>query len=177
MTYRSHLLTRQALKILLNKKITGFKPLKPKLHWDLTLNMVFRCNILYFVALIMFMDGLFLDNGFRTWFSYFIISIAVVVVSLVFLFLVLSFYYYFIILFYYYYYYHYYIFIKFVLIFCGYGYFFVKLLGSPIIYVRDICLLVYVTFNIRKFSMAFFIALPWILLSYLLIVLSYKISL
>ena len=52
-----------------------------------------------------------------------------------------------------------------------------KLLGSPIVYVCDICLPVYVTFNIRKFSMAFFIALPWILLSFLLIVLTYKISL
>ena len=38
-------------------------------------------------------------------------------------------------------------FIKFVLIFCGYfRYFFAKSLGSPIIYVRDICLPVYVTF-------------------------------
>ena len=56
-------------------------------------------------------------------------------------------------------------------IFCGYvRYFFVKLLGSPIICIHDICLPVYVSFNIPKFSIAFFIALPWILLSYLLIV-------
>ena len=40
------------------------------------------------------------------------------------------------------------------------GYFSVKLLVSPIIYVRDGCLPVYATF---------IIALPWILLSYLLI--------
>ena len=55
-----------------------------------------RCNSLYFVSLILFMDGLFLDNDFRTRFPYFIIPIAVVAVSLVLLFLVLSFYYYFI---------------------------------------------------------------------------------
>ena len=55
-----------------------FKPLQPKLHWDITLKMVFRCNSLYFASLIIFMDRLFLDNGFRTRFPYFIIRIAVV---------------------------------------------------------------------------------------------------
>ena len=60
------------------------------------LKMVFRCNSLYFASLIIFMDGLFLDNDFRKRFPYFIIPIAVVAVSLVLLFLVLSFYYYFI---------------------------------------------------------------------------------
>ena len=55
-----------------------------------------RCNSLYFVSLILFMDGSFLDNDFRKRFPYFIIPIAVVAVSLVLLFLVLSFYYYFI---------------------------------------------------------------------------------
>ena len=43
------------------------------------------------------------------------------------------------------------------------GYFSVKLLVSPIIYVCDICLL-------DHFMLLFIIALPWILLSYLLIV-------
>ena len=97
MTYRSHLLIRQTLKILLNDKISGFKPLKPKLHWNLTLKMVFRCNSLHFAPLIIFVDGLFLDNDFSTRFPYFIISIAVVV-YLVLLFLVLPFCYYFIFL-------------------------------------------------------------------------------
>ena len=88
--YRSHLLIRQTLKILLNEKISGFKQ---KLHWDLMLKMVFRCNSLYFVSLIVFMDGLFLDNDFRTLFSYFIIPIAVVDVLLVLLLFILPFYY------------------------------------------------------------------------------------
>ena len=96
MMYRSHLLIRQTRKILLNEKISGFKPLKPKLHWDLKFKMVFRCNSLFFASLIIFMDGLFLDNDFRTRFPYFIIAIAVVAVSLVLLVLVLLFYYYFI---------------------------------------------------------------------------------
>ena len=68
MTYLSHLLIRQTLKILLNEKITGFTPLKPKHHWDLMLKMVFRRNSSYFASLIMFMDGLYLDNDFRTQF-------------------------------------------------------------------------------------------------------------
>ena len=96
MMYRSHLLIRQTRKILLNEKISGFKPLKPKLHWDLKFKMVFRCNSLFFASLIIFMDGLFLDNDFRTRFPYFIIAIAVVAVSLVLLVLVLLVYYYFI---------------------------------------------------------------------------------
>ena len=78
----SHLLIRHTLKILLNEKISGFRPLKPKLHQYSTLKMVFRSNSLYFAPLIIFMDGLFLDNDFRTRFPYFIISIAVVSVSL-----------------------------------------------------------------------------------------------
>ena len=75
----SYLLIRQTLKILLKEKIIGFKPLKPKLHCDLTLKMVFRCSILYFVSLIIFIDVLFLDN-IRTQFSYFVISIVAVAV-------------------------------------------------------------------------------------------------
>ena len=135
--------------------------------------MVFRCYILYFASLIMFMYGLFLDNDFRTRFPYFIISIAVVVVvSLVLLLLVLLSYY-FIILFYYYhyyyyYYYYYYIFIKVVLLFCGYvRHFFVKILGSHTSFVLDICLPVSLTFNIRKFSIAFFmLCIAYYFLSY-----------
>ena len=65
MTYLSHLI-RQTLKILLNEKITEFKPIKAKYHWDLMLKMVFRRNSLYFASLIMFMDGLYLGNDFRT---------------------------------------------------------------------------------------------------------------
>ena len=117
------------------------------------------------------MYGIFLDNDFRTRFPYFIISIAVVVVvSLVLLLLVLLSYY-FIILFYYYhyyYYYYYYILIKVVLIFCGYvRYFFVKILGSHTSFVLDICLPVSLTFNIRKFSIAFFmLCIAYYFLSY-----------
>ena len=40
--------------------------LKTKAPWDLMLKIVFRCNILYFASLLVFMDGLFLDNDFRT---------------------------------------------------------------------------------------------------------------
>ena len=61
----SHLLTRQTLRILLNKKITGFSPLKPKQHWDLMLKMAFRRNLLYFASLVKFMDVLYLDSGFQ----------------------------------------------------------------------------------------------------------------
>ena len=68
MTYVSHLSIRQTLKILLNEKITGFTTLKPKYHWDLMLKMVFRRSSLYFASLVMFMDKLYLDNGFRTQF-------------------------------------------------------------------------------------------------------------
>ena len=131
MTYLSHLLIRQTLRI--NKKTTRFTTLKPKRQWDLMLKMVFRQNLLYFASRIMFMDGLYLDNDFRTLFlSCFIISVAVLSG-----FVILSFghYYYY----YYYHYYYYYIFIKFVLILCGYVmWYFVKLLGILIVYVRDV---------------------------------------
>ena len=60
--------------------------------------MVIWSNILYFMLLAIFMNGLFLDNDFWIRSPYIIISIAVAVVSLVLLFLVLSFYYYFIFL-------------------------------------------------------------------------------
>ena len=106
MTYWSYLLIRQTLKILLNEKITEFKPLKPKLHRNLTLKIVFRCYVLHFASLIMIMDRLFLDNDFRAQFPYFIISIADVIVSLVLLLLLLSVYYCFIISFYFYCYYY-----------------------------------------------------------------------
>ena len=61
----SHLSIRQTLRILLNEKITGFIHFKPKHHWDLMLKMVFRHNDRF---LIMFMDGLYLDNDFPTLF-------------------------------------------------------------------------------------------------------------
>ena len=73
MTYLSHLLIKQTLQILLNERITGFTPLKPKHHWDLLLKMVFRQNLLYFASLITFMDGLYLDNDFRTRFLRFLL--------------------------------------------------------------------------------------------------------
>ena len=58
----------QTLKILLNEKITGFTPLKPKHHWDLMFKIVFRRNSLNFASRITFMDGLFFNNDFRAQF-------------------------------------------------------------------------------------------------------------
>ena len=110
--------------------------------------MVFRCNSLYFALLIIFMDGLLLDNDFRTRFSSFVFHLFVGVVVFGFAILLLP---YFFLLF---------LIslllllllslllplllliIKYVLVFYGY----VKLLVSPIIYVRDRCLPVYATF-------------------------------
>ena len=40
--------------------------LKTKHHWDLMLKMIFRQNSSYFKLLIILMDGLYLDNYFRT---------------------------------------------------------------------------------------------------------------
>ena len=57
---------RQTLKILLNDKITRFTPLKAKHRWDIMLKMVFRRHLLYFASLIMFRDGLYLENDFLT---------------------------------------------------------------------------------------------------------------
>ena len=139
MTYLSHSLIRQTIRILLNEKITVFTHLKPKHHWDLVLKMVFRQNSLYFVSLIMFMDGLYLDNDFWDiisylllfllllllfwgcccpfWFRYFINMIIIV--------------------------FHYIC----VLILCGFGsYYFLRLLGIPIIYVCGVCIPFYVIF-------------------------------
>ena len=49
--------------------------------------------------------------------------------------------------------------LKFFLIICGYvRYYFVKILDSPIIYVHDVCIPFYVTFNMYNFSIAFIIA-------------------
>ena len=156
MTYLSHSLRRQTLKILLNKKIAGFTPLKPKHHWNLMLKMVFRRNSLHFESLIMFMDGLYLDNDFRTRFLRFYYFWCYCYCLLVFLllFLVLLFHFIIIIIF---------ILIlitllliliiiiyslNFFLILCGYvRYYFVKLLDSPIIYVHDVCIPFYVIFN------------------------------
>ena len=41
---------------------------KPKHHWHLMLKMVFSHKLLYFAAMIIFMDGLYLNNNFRTLF-------------------------------------------------------------------------------------------------------------
>ena len=82
---------------------------KSLLGLNLMLQMVIRRNSLYFASLIMFMDGLYLNNDFRTRLLSFIISIAIVVVCWCFWFC------YFVC--FYYYYYYYYIFIKFFLFF------------------------------------------------------------
>ena len=131
MTYLSHLLIKQTLQILLNERITGFARLKPKHHWDLMFKMVFRRNLLYFASLIMFMDGLYLDNDFRTRFLRFLLFLLlfllffcwwgcfigpVVVVSD----FVSLFYYYYYYYCYYYYYYYYTFILRFFLIPCGY---------------------------------------------------------
>ena len=114
MTYLSHLLIRQTLKILLNEKITGFTPLKPKHHWDLILKMVFRRNSSYFASLIMFMDGLYLDNDFRTQFLSFYYFYCYCFCLLLFLLLFL------VLLFCWCFYCYYYMFIKFFLVLYGY---------------------------------------------------------
>ena len=66
MTYLSHLLIRQTLQILLNENFPGFTSLNEKRHCDL----MWR-NLLYYPSVIMFMDGLYLDNDFRTRFPSF----------------------------------------------------------------------------------------------------------
>ena len=150
MTYLSHLLIRQTLKILLNKKITEFTPLKPKHHWDLMLNMVFRRN-----SLVIFMDRLYLDNDFWTRFLMFYYFYCYYCCLLVFvlLFPVLLFCFIIIIIIITYS-------LNFFLILCGYiRYYFVKLLDSPINYVHDVIIPFYVIFNIYNFSTAFFITL------------------
>ena len=96
--------------------------LKTKHHWDLMLKVVFRRNSLYFASLIVFMDGLYLGNDFRTRFLRFLLFLLlfllffcwwgcfvgpVIVVSG------------FVSLFYYYYYYYIFI-LRFFLIPCGY---------------------------------------------------------
>ena len=59
----------------------------------------------------------------------------------------------------------------FVLVLCSYvRYYFIRLLGVPVIYVRVVCIPFYVILNICNFRMTFFIALSWILFSYLLTV-------
>ena len=78
---RPQCLIRQTLKTLLNERTTRFKPFKPQFHCDVTLKIVFWCYILYFASPIMLMDGLLLDNDFRTPFPYFIVSIAGVAVT------------------------------------------------------------------------------------------------
>ena len=51
-----HTLKLETLRILLNKKITEFIPLKLKHHWNIMLNMIYKHNLLYFVSLIMFLE-------------------------------------------------------------------------------------------------------------------------
>ena len=132
------------------------------------LKMVFkRFRFLYFVSLIMFMDGLYLDNDFRTRFRSFyyfyycccflschfvalfcFIFIIMMMMMMMMMIIIYS--------------------LNLFLFFAAImlGIFFVKILGSPIIYFRDVCIPVYVTFC--NFSIALFIALSWILFSYLL---------
>ena len=121
---------------------------------DLMLKMVFRQNSLYFASLMMFIDGLYLYNDFRTQFLSFYYFYCYCFCLLVFLLLFL------VLLFCWCFYYYYYIFIKFFLILCGYvRYYFVSLLNCPIIFVHDTCVPFYAIFNICNFSIVFFIAL------------------
>ena len=62
-----------------------------------------------------------------------------------------------------------YFFIIFLLIYCGFvRYYFLRLLGIPIIHVvHGVWRPFYIVFNICNFSITFFIALSWILFSYL----------
>ena len=138
MSYQTHLLIKQTLQILLNKRITGFTPLKPKHHWDLMLKMVFRQNLLYFLSLIMFMDRLYLDNDFWTqllrillflllfllffcWWGCFVGPVVVASGFASLFYYYYSYYSYSYSYSYYYYYYYYYIFtLRFFLIPCGY---------------------------------------------------------
>ena len=153
MTYLSQLMIRQTLRILLNKKITGLPHFKPNHHWDLMVKWSLRntfsfCFIDYVYGRTVFGE-LFPDIVSR--FS--IVSIVVVAVLLVLLFFAL-------LIFYYYYY-----------VICGYvRYYFVRLLVIPIIHVHAVCIPFYVIFNICNVSITFFIALFWILFSYLLTV-------
>ena len=86
----SQLLIRQTIKILVNKMIIRAIPFKPRLHWDLMLKMIFRQNILHFVSLIMFMNGLSLKITFGHDFEGFIICLTVVDVLLMLLLLFLA---------------------------------------------------------------------------------------
>ena len=122
-------------------------PLKSKHRWYLMLKMVFRRNSLYFASLIKVMDGLYLDNDFRTkclsFYYFYCYSCCLLVFLLLFLVLLYCFIYY------------YYIVLKYFLVLFGYvRYYFVKLLESPIIYVLDVCIPFYVTFYIYNFSIA-----------------------
>ena len=145
-------MTRQTLKILLNDKFTGFTPLKPKHHWDLLLEMVFRWYLVYSASLILFMDGLYLDNDFRTPFLsfYYFYCCCCCLLVLLLLFLVLLFCCFIIFFYYYYYHYYYYIFIKFVVLILLFlfRHCFVRmlLLSSLIIYVHNVCIPIYITF-------------------------------
>ena len=65
MMFLSHSVIRHTLRILLNEKITGLIPLKPKHHRDLISKIVVSHKLLYFAPLIIFMDGLYLNNNFR----------------------------------------------------------------------------------------------------------------
>ena len=139
------------------------KPLKPKLHWDLMLEMVFRCNSSYFRSLIIFMDGLPLDNDFWTRFPYFFYSYCCCC-RFVLLCFVLPFYYYFIFFFllflilllilllsyyhYYYGYYCYYLLNLFLLFMAMLGYFSVSPIFSLLVlsFMFVTCLPGYVTF-------------------------------
>ena len=111
------------------------------------LKMVFRRNSLYFASLIKVMDGLYLDNDFRTkclsFYYFYCYSCCLLVFLLLFLVLLYCFIY------------CYYIVLKFFLILFGYvRYYFVKLLESPIIYVLGVFIPFYVTFYIYNFSIA-----------------------
>ena len=154
---------KQTLRILLNKKITRFIHLIPKHQWDLVLKMVFRHNLWCFPSLIMFMDGLYLENDFQTsllgfhcfhcWYYCFVVVVVAGFVILLFLLLLFDF------------------FIIFVPILCGFvRYYFLTLLGTPTIYIHGLWRPFYVISNILNFSITFFISLSWILFSYLLTV-------
>ena len=109
------------------------------------LKIVFSHNLLYFAPLIMFIDGPCLDNHFQALFLSFYCFYCCCCCCCYCWFHILFFYFY--------------SFIIFVLILFGFvRCYFLRLLGIPIIYVRDVWKPFYVIFSICNFIITFFIA-------------------
>ena len=130
--------------------------------------MVNRHKLLYFATLIMFMDGLYLDIDFRTWFlsfycfycccSSFCCYFCWFCHFLLLLYFLINFYYVCSYSFIY------------LLMVASLGIIYHRLLGIPFIYARgSVWRQFYAIFNVCNFSITFFIALSSILFSYLLI--------